>query len=460
VATASAARSDSRDADAPSTDPAPSLPPGPGLPRAVETLALWTVPVAFLRWCERRYGRTFTLRAEPMGTGVWLTRAADIRQVFTADPDLVRAGEGNAILAPVLGRRSVLLVDGQDHLTRRKLMLPLFHGQAVQTYRQLMAEVAAAEVSSWRSGVMRLHPRMQSLTLEIILRAVLGVERSAHAAELRDALRDVLRITPVRMLLWLAPGLGRIPPWRRYRQIQARADRLLRAEIADRRADPALEARTDILSLLVQARFEDGSGLDDDDIRDQLITLLLAGHETTATGLAWSLERLMRHSEHMRRAVAAAAAGDEDHLENVAKEALRVRPVIVDVARRLTRAAEFGGRVLPAGTIVFPSIVNVHESEEWGPKPRAFDPGRWERQPPPAYSWIPFGGGPRRCLGAAFAQMEMRIVLGEILRGVQLRPVLAPGEPERVRHITNVPAFGALARVRPVAAGAATAARR
>jgi cytochrome P450 len=384
-----------------------------------------------------------------MGTGVWVTRPDDVKEVFTADPALVHAGEANAILAPVLGHRSVLVLDDDEHLRRRKLMLPMFHGEAVQAYRELMADAAAEEVSSWRPGVMRLHPRMQSLTLEIILRAVLGLQRSSRAAELRTALRDVTQVTPLRMLLWLKPELDRVPPWRRYRQIQARADALLHREIADRRADPRLDARADILSLLVQARFEDGQTLDDTDIRDQLITLLLAGHETTATGLAWSLERLMRHPMHMRRAVEAADHGDEEHLENVAREALRVRPVIVDVARRLTRPAELAGRLLPAGTIVFPSILSVHEDSSWGAHPRRFDPGRWAGGATPPYGWIPFGGGTRRCLGAAFAQMEMRAVLGEVLRRVQLRPLMRRGEPERVRHITSVPAFGALARVRP-----------
>ena len=426
---------------------AAGLPPGPGWPRALETLALWTAPVPMLRWCRRRYGRAFTLDVEPMGTGVWLTEARDVKAVFTADPGLVHAGEGNAILEPVLGTHSVLLVDEDDHLRRRKLMLPMFHGRAVQAYRELMAEVAAEEIARWRPGVMRLHPRMQALTLEIIVRAVLGVESSAR--ELRTVLRDVIDITGVVPLLWVWPQLGRVGPWKRYRATQARADELLFAEIAARRADPGLAERTDILSLLVQARYDDGAPLSDQDVRDQLITLLLAGHETTATGLAWAFERLMRHPAHLRRAIEAADAGDEEHLEDVAKEALRVRPVIVDVVRKLTREAEFGGRLLPAGTMVFPSILSVQESDDWGPDPGAFDPGRWAAGPAPPYSWIPFGGGTRRCLGAAFAQMEMRVVLAEVLRRVELRPLTRRGEPERVRHITSVPAFGALARVRP-----------
>jgi cytochrome P450 len=426
----------------------PGLPPGPGWGIWLETFALWTAPVPLLRWCRRRYGRAFTLQTAPWGFGVWLTEAADIKAIFTADPALVHAGEGNAVLGPVLGQRSVLLVDDEEHMRRRKLMLPMFHGDAIKTYSELMTEVTRAELAGWRAGLMRLHPRMQSLTLEIILRAVLGVERSRHAGELRAALRDLLQITPLRMLLWITPELDRFPPWKRYREIQARADRLLFAEIADRRADADIAVRRDILSLLVQAQYEDGVALDDGDIRDQLITLLLAGHETTATGLAWAFERLMRHPQEMRRAVRAADDHDDEHLENVAKEALRVRPVIVDIARRLTREATFAGRLLPAGTVVFPSILSVQESPDWGHNPRVFDPGRWVERPAPPYGWIPFGGGTRRCLGAAFAQMEMRTVLGEVLRTVELRALTRRGEPQRVRHITSVPAFGAAARVR------------
>jgi cytochrome P450 len=289
---------------------------------------------------------------------------------------------------------------------------------------------------------------MQALTLEIIMRAVLGVDASARATEMREVLRDVIDINGVRMLLWIEPRLARVGPWKRYRAVQARADRLLYEVIAARRADPELESRVDILSLLLLATYEDGTPLRDEEVRDQLMTMLLAGHETTATGLAWTLERLMRHPAHMQRAIAAAEADDEAHLENVTKESLRVRPVIVDVARKLTRDGEFGGRVLPAGTTVFPSIVNVQHSDVWGPDADAFDPGRWESGPAPAYAWIPFGGGPRRCLGAAFAQMELRIVLREILRRVELRPVIKRGEPEKVRNVTSVPAWGALARVR------------
>ena len=424
------------------------LPPGPRWPTTVQTIALWTAPVQLLRWCRRRYGRTFTLTAQPMGTGVWLTEARDLKAVFTADPGLVHAGEGNAILEPVMGPRSVLLVDDDEHLQLRKLMLPMFHGRAVQSYRELMTEVAAEEVARWRPGVMRLHPPMQSLTLEIIMRAVLGVESSAQAAEIRNAVREVLEITGVRMLLWAEPRLGAVGPWKRYREIQAHADALLHAEITARRADPGLAGRTDILSLLVQAEHDDGSRLGDQEIRDQLMTLLLAGHETTATALAWSFERLMRHPEHLRSAVEDADAHDEDHLENVAKEAMRVRPVIVDVARCLTADAEFGGRLLPKGTRVFPSIACVQESDAWD-DPATFDPDRWSRGGAPPYGWVPFGGGTRRCLGAAFAQMELRIVLGEVLRRVELRPLLRRGEPEKVRHITSVPALGALARVQP-----------
>jgi cytochrome P450 len=422
------------------------LPPGPSWPRALQTMAIWAAPAPLLRWCRRRYGRTFTMYVAPFGTGVWVTDPADIAEVFTADPALVHAGEGNAVLAPILGERSILLSDEDDHLRRRRLMLPMFHGERVAGYRETMREAAAREVAAWRDGTMRLHPRMQALTLDIIMRAVLGVERRDDAPELAEALRDVIDLTATRALMWLWPGLGRVGPWKRYLAAQSRADRLLQAEIAARRADPAVAERADILSLLVQARYDDGSALDDGEVRDHLITLLLAGHETTATGLAWCFERLMRSPEQMERAVAAADAHDEAALANVAKETLRVRPVIVDVARRLTSPARFGGHDLPAGTIVFPSILLAHEGRAWADAHR-FDAQRWEGSQPAPYSWIPFGGGVRRCLGAAFAQMEMQVVLGEVLRTVRLRAVLPAGEPGRVRHVTVAPAFGALARV-------------
>jgi cytochrome P450 len=435
----------------------PAIPPGPAWPPAVQTLALWMTPVGFIRWCRRRYGSTFALRVAPWGSTVWLTEPADIGAVFTADPGLVHAGQGNAILEPVLGTRSVLLSDDDEHMRRRRLMLPMFHGEHVQAYRKIMREAAETEIARWQPGVMRLLPRMQALTLAIIVRAVFGAERSTRAEDLYEALRSVLDITAVRMLLWLNPRLGRVRPWRRYRELQARADRLLEAEIAARREDPSVAASGDILSLLVTARYEDGTALDDGDVRDQLMTLLLAGHETTATALAWSFERLMRHPEHMRRAVAAADAGDDEHLANVAKEALRVRPVIDSVIRHLTATATFGGHTLPAGTAVFPSILEAHSSPEWGPRPETFDPDRWAHGSPAPYSWIPFGGGTRRCLGAAFAQIEMQVVLAEVLRRVELRPLMRHGEPRRVRHITIVPAFGALARVRPRTPGPARA---
>jgi cytochrome P450 len=434
-----------RDLPTPTSVPAAAARRAPERP--LQTLSIWAAPEAVLRWCRRRYGPTFTLYVAPFGTGVWVTEPGDIAEVFTADPALVHAGEGNAVLAPILGERSILLSDEDDHLRRRRLMLPMFHGDRIAAYEEIMRDAVAREVAGWSDGPMRLHPRMQALTLEIIMRAVLGVERRDDAAPLAAALRGVIDLTAVRALMWLWPGLGRVGPWRRYLAVQRRADGLLRAEISARRADPALAARTDILSLLLQARYDDGAALDAGEVRDHLITLLLAGHETTATALAWCFERLMRSPAQMRRAVAAADAGDDAYLANVAKEALRVRPVIVDVARRLTAPARFGGHDLPAGTIVFPSILLDHEGAAWADA-RTFDAGRWDGSQPVPYSWIPFGGGVRRCLGAAFAQLEIRVVLGEVLRTMALRPVVPFGEPGRVRHVTMIPALGALARVR------------
>src|SRR5262245_34688043 len=255
------------------------LPPGPGWPAAVETAVIWTAPTWFEGWLTKRYGRAFTLRVAPMGTCVWVNEPDDIKALFTADPAVIHAGEANELLEPVLGRHSVLLADEDEHLRRRRLMLPMFHGDAVKSYRELMAEVTQEEIATWKPGVMRLHPRMQALTLEIIMRAVFGVGTAPGADEIRSVLRDVINIDGVRMLLWIAPRLERVGPWKRYRAVQRRADELLYAAIAERRADPALASRVDILSQLLLATYEDGTPLRDEEVRDQLMTMLLAGHE-------------------------------------------------------------------------------------------------------------------------------------------------------------------------------------
>jgi cytochrome P450 family 135 len=414
-----------------------ALPPGPRLPRAVQTALLWRRTQPFLEACHRRYGDVFTIRSAVLGTLVYVADREAIKGVFTGDPTTFHAGEANAILGPVLGRRSLLLLDEGEHLRRRKQMLPPFHGEAIRRYEQVVAEIAGAEAEAWPARrPLALQPRMQSIALEIILRAVIGVSDSARLGELRRLLPRVTDLRPTITLMWVWPRLRRYGPWRRYERLMAQADAVLLDEVARRRAAPG----EDVLSLLAAA-----GDMTDSDLRDQVLTLLVAGHETTATGLAWAFERLVRHPGALARATATARDGEDDgYLDAVVRETLRVRPVIFDVARHLTRPVEIAGHELPAGVAVMPAIGLVQRGRAFGPDPLAFRPERFlEGDPPPSYAWIPFGGGARRCLGAAFAQLEMRVVLREVLRRVDLQAADRRPEKVRVKHITMVPAKGA-----------------
>ncbi|HEX8855514.1 MAG TPA: cytochrome P450 [Thermoleophilaceae bacterium] len=426
------------------------LPPGPRLPYALQTLLVWQFTGPFLRYCRRRYGRTFTVRAFPAKASVYVTDPEDLKAAFAADPDVLRAGEANAILGPVLGRRSVLLSDGDEHLRRRRLMLPFFHGDSVRRYTEVVEDVADAEIATWPAGKpFRLHDRMQAITLEVILRAVIGVDAPERLSELRVALRRTVEFAPGVMLMWVWPRLGAVGRWRRQRRWQTEAETLLHDEIARRRAVPDLEERTDVLSLLIRARYDDGSAMDDDELRDQVMTLLLAGHETTATGLAWAFERLARNPEVMTKAQRAADDGDDDYLDALVKETLRTRPVIADVARVAVEPIRLAGYDLPAGVTVMPVISLVQQGDAFTDA-GAFMPERFlEGRGSTPYTWIPFGGGRRRCLGAAFASLEMRLVIKRVLQRVELRAASARPEWAVPRHITLVPGRGTRLSVRP-----------
>jgi cytochrome P450 family 135 len=443
----------------PASEPLPldrsRLPPGPRLPYALQTVLVWQFTGPFLRWCRRRYGPTFTVRAYPATASVYITDPADLKAAFAAPPDVLHAGEANAILGPVLGRRSVLLADEDEHLRRRRLMLPFFHGDSVRRYTEVVSEIADAEVATWPEGKpIRLHERMQAITLEVILRAVIGVDDPARLAQFRVALRRVVEFAPGVLLMWVWPRLGKVGIWRRQRRWQAEAEALLSQEIASRRAAPDLGERTDILSMLIRARYDDDTGMDDEELRDQVMTMLLAGHETTATGLAWAFERLARNQDAMSAAVRAADEGDDAYLEAVVKETLRARPVIPDVARVVAKPINLAGYDLPAGVTVLPSISLVQGSGAF-PDAKAFRPERFlDADPVPPYAWIPYGGGRRRCLGAAFANLEMRLVLARVLGQTELVAPTRRDEWALPQHITLVPARGArLVARRRAAAG-------
>jgi cytochrome P450 len=396
--------------------------------------------------CQDRYGDVFRLKIAYEGTWVILAGPEAVKQVFTGDPRVFHAGEGNQILAPVLGRNSLLVLDEKPHMSQRRLLLPPFHGERMQGYGETMSEIAAAEIESWPVGTpYELRPRMQAITLDIILRTVFGVRDGERLTELRDALRDFLDLTtnPRLLLPLLLVGPKRVRRLGAFRRRIDRVDRLIYGEIAERRRAGSLEERDDILSLLVGARHEDGSPMSDEEMRDELLTLLVAGHETTATSLAWAVERLSRHPEKLDRLRTEVEAGSEDYLTATIQETLRLRPVISIVIRRLTESVEIGGYELPAGISVAPSVYLVHRNPEIYPDPEAFKPERFLDDPPGTYTWIPFGGGVRRCLGASFAQFEMAVVLKELVKRRQIRP--AKLKPERVfrRAITETPRHNA-----------------
>jgi len=419
-----------------------ALPPGPRMPSALQT-AIWFGNAQWmLRQCAARFGDTFRLRILNEGTWVVLSHPDHVKQVFTGDPRVYHAGEGNQILLPVLGEHSVLLLDESTHLEQRKLLLPPLHGKRMERYSELMAQIAGAEIESWpRDEPYRLRPRMQALTLEIILRAVFGLAEGERLLRLRAELRRLLdMVTNPRMMIFPALlGPQRLVRMKLFQRDIARMDGPIYEEIAERGRASDLAERDDILSLLLQARHEDGTPMSDVELRDELLTLLVAGHETTATALAWAVERLIRHPEKLDRLTEETRAGETEYLDAVVTETLRLRPVISVVARRLTEPVEIGGWELPAGVTVTPSIYLVHRRPDVYPEPERFLPERFIDNPPGTYTWIPFGGGVRRCLGGAFAQFEMRVVLAELVRRLRLEPVRAEPEPVKRRAITETP---------------------
>jgi cytochrome P450 family 135 len=418
------------------------LPPGPPGPRALHTLGWITRPGPYAAKLRRRYGDTFTMRIANEADFVMVSHPDAVRQVFTGDPSLLHAGEGNQVLRPVLGARSVLLLDGAEHMSERKALLPPFHGERMQAYGDLIGAIAEREVASWPAGEVAVRPRMQALTLEVIMRAVFGVRDERlrqHVGALLDWTTD-----PARMLLMVLAGPQRFG--RLFQRVRGPVDDLLHEEIARRRGAADLDARDDILSMLL-AHTE----MSDASLRDELITLLVAGHETTATALAWALERLARHPAAWERL----RSGDEDYLDAVVKETLRLRPVVPIVLRLLKAPMEIGGWELPAGVCVAPNILLMHSREDVYPEPRAFRPERFLEKPAGTYTWIPFGGGVRRCLGASFAIFEMKVVLRAIAAGIErLAPDRAASERTTRRAVTLVPARGARVIAAPRAATA------
>ncbi|MET0810831.1 MAG: cytochrome P450, partial [Thermoleophilaceae bacterium] len=424
-----------------------TLPPGPPWPRAVQTIRWLIRPTAMMEELHRRYGDMFTLQIANEGTWVFLADPEAVKQVFTGDPRLLHAGEANRILLPLLGHNSVLLLDDAAHMRQRKLMLPPFHGERMRGFQRIMSEAAREEIERWPLGeVHAVRPATQRITLDIITRTVFGVTDEARRERLMATLWHVLEWggDQKRMAMLAVLGPKRVAGTRMFRRVREPADALIYQEIRDRRGAPDLEEREDVLSMLLLARHEDGSSMSDEELRDELMTLLVAGHETTASSLAWAIERLVRHPQALARLREEAEAGGSEYADAVCKETLRLRPILSLVVRKLKEPMEIGGRLLPAGVTVAPCIYLVHRRADVYPDPLAFRPERFLEEPAGTYTWFPFGGGVRRCLGASFALFEMRIVLQELVTRLDLRAA-DPRRPERFvrRAITNAPQRGA-----------------
>jgi cytochrome P450 len=429
------------------------LPPGPRMPMTLQTLGLWSRPSAFIERCAARYGRRFTLRIIAQPPFVVLADPDEIKEVFQAPPDVLHPGAGARILEPLLGRHSVILLDEEPHLEQRKLLLPAFHGERMQRLSGLMAELAEREVDSWPRGeTLALHPRLQRLTLEIILRAVFGLERGAQLDELRGLLTEVLAFAenPLSMLPRPPRALTRYGPIARQDRLHARVDELIFELIEERRRAGAGEQGDDILATLLGAAHEDGSPMSPAELRDELMTALVAGHETTASQLAWGFERLAREPAVLARLydeLGMDGDSDEAYMTATIQEILRHRPVLPHPEPRLTmRPVEIGGFPYPPGVVLVAYSHLVHHDPAIYPEPHAFRPERFiEReggQAPGTYTWIPFGGGRRRCLGASFALLEMKLVVRAVLERCELHPADERAEGTRRRNITVSPDRG------------------
>jgi cytochrome P450 family 135 len=421
-------------------------PPGSRTPAAINAVRFGRDPVGFLEGQRRRYGNVFGLNFPAYGRLVYIAEPALIKQVFTGDSRVFHAGEANGrALEPVVGRFSLLTLDEDAHMSQRKLLLPAFHVESVRRYGELIAEIVDAEIERWPIGTpFPLRPRMQAITLEVILRAVFGVRGEDRLQRFRELLPRLGEGGGVVMWLpFLRRNLGPWSPWTRFVKLRDQVDELVYDEIRRRRADPEAGERDDVLSLMLQARHEDGSPMSDQELRDELITLLTAGHETSATALAWAFERLLRTPVAAERLLADIGSGEDEYLDAVVKETLRVRPVIVDVARVVKSDVTIGDWRLRAGTVVVPAIALVQMRPDLFPDPHEFRPERFLAQngkpADSAYSWIPFGGGVRRCLGAAFAQFEIKVVLRSVLLRSRLHAPDPAPEPQRTRHVTVVP---------------------
>lgn len=426
-----------------------SLPPGPSGSGNIQTLRWMFRPIELMERARRRYGPVFSMRLGPANV-VMVAEAEAAKQVMTGDPAIFRAGDPNGLFRPVVGPNSILLLDGDQHMAQRRILLPGFGASHGQQFADQVRDIAQRRIGAWKVGQhLRLQDEMEAISFESIMRVVFGSQEDDRLEELRGLMPEMMDRcdSPLTLIPWFRRGLAGLSPYARLMRVVGKVDEVLYETITDRRADPMTEFRDDVLSLLLKATHEDGSPLGDREVRDELLTMIMAGYETTTSALAWALERLMRSPGPLWRLQEALAIGDETYLDAVIKETLRIRPVVPVVARRLREPAHVAGSPLPAGTILMVSIYLLHNDPEAYPKPEEFRPERFLGGVPEGAAWIPFGGGVRRCLGATFAQLEMKVVLREVLTHARLSPASDAAEEVKRKRFTFAPSRGAAATV-------------
>lgn len=428
------------------TDPI-RLPPGPRLPKSVQGLAFLAVRRRFMSALCRRYGGAFTINVPVLGHTVMVSEPDVIKDLFSTSRELLGRPVHN--LGEILGPGSMFNLDGDELFERRRLLAPPFHGKRVSNYEQIIEEEVMHEIAAWPEGrEFQTLESMMRITLNAILRAVFGAEGPA-LDELRTLLPPAVKVGS---RIGLLPGIARrdLGPWspgRRFRQYRRRIDDVINALIAQARTDPAFEERSDVLALLLQARYDNGEPMSDSHIADELLTLLTAGHETTSTALAWAVERLRRHPALLSRLTDEVDAGESELRQATIWEVLRTRPVLDGALRRAKERIELGDWVIPEGYTVMASIQLAHSAEESFPDAASFNPDRFVGTIPKPITWIPFGGGINRCIGAAFANMEMDVTLRTLLRELRFAPTDAPGERAHNRGVAFAPGRGGLAVV-------------
>jgi cytochrome P450 len=402
-------------------------------------------PIPFMERCRERYGPMFTIQLGGAGNVVVVADPRAAREVLEGHPEVFDSGAANRLFRPVVGPNSLLLLDAPEHMGHRRILLPSFRGGHVQQFSEMIESVTRERLAEWPlDEPFALQPEMETITFETIMRIVFGGERDPRGQRLAGLIPDMMDRceSPFTLIPSLRHDLGGLSPYARLMRVVGEIDEILYDLIEERSADPLVSVREDVLSILIVAQHEDGTILSDREIRDELLTLLMAGYETTTSGLTWSFERILRSPAILERLLDEISRGDTEYLDAVVKETLRQRPVVPIVARKVRAPVEIGGYAIPQGTVLMASVYLVHNDPRAFPEPDEFRPERFLGEDAPTWAWIPFGGGVRRCLGAAFAQLEMKIVLQTVLSGLTLRAPDQEPEPAVRRRFTFVPESG------------------